>query len=305
MKKLSIFILFYVCISLCTAQEARPMVTNITVSSVLKDGQVTINWFVSQEAANQIQELLVYKVSGSIIKPVTLSSTQPIASLPALTTQYTDVLSDYKEYYYAIVAIDTKGNLYDVLIPTVNTTDSPVIRARIATPVVKAEVIQQQEVVSPRPQANISSPQRERPLPVLQINEEIEKNDVPIITEQTLLNTNSFHNITQNSSYFTSEILPVDQNGQNATGDDYTIFYIVDTYISKGDWKTAEAELEKFLQTNRSKTTTARANFYLAQAKYFNQDYRTSLFFFQQAKKVYPLQSNKWIEEVLNRYTVQ
>ncbi len=305
MKKISIYIVFLIISSICFSQEARPMVSNITVSTVSKDGQVTIGWFVSQEATHTIQELHVFRSSDGIIKPVTLNSgNEPIATLPSLSTQYTDTLLDYKNYYYAVVAVDINGNLFDVLIPTVNTTDSPVKRPNVVSTSLKQEEVIQPQIISPRPQQNIETPQRERPLPILQITQ-VDEQEAPLLTKETLLATNSHLGFNQQNEYFTTEILSIDMQGDKATGDDYTIFNIVDTYISKNDWLMAEEELERFLQTNRSKSSTARANFYLAQAMYFKQEYRSALFLFQQAKKVYPLQSNRWIEEVLNRYTVQ
>ncbi|WP_407429429.1 hypothetical protein, partial [Treponema sp.] len=63
-------------------------------------------------------------------KPITLKSTvsagHPVAEVPGNFTSYTDSLKKYGEYYYALIARDKNGNLYNMLFPTVNTTEKSV-----------------------------------------------------------------------------------------------------------------------------------------------------------------------------------
>ncbi len=296
MKKIAV--LLFVCMffaGISSAQSTRPIVTNIESSMPNESGTVSITWTISNEVSSTISELLVYRNVGSIITPLILSELEPYATLSRNETNYTDVINDYKSYYYAIIARTNNGLLYDIVIPSVNATDISTTREKVQVTVLPQDVQQALEYqnASTEISASVEAPLRKRPLPYLDIIPNI---DSAFQADESITSNNL--------DLFSPYILEEDRNGDNATGDDYTLFLIVQSVVEQENWVQSEQELLKFLQINRSSETTARANFYLGQVYYFMQDYRTSLTHLQRSEKLYPVYSKRWIEEALNRFTI-
>ncbi len=304
MKKLIILILFCTFTAICSAQSLRPMVKDISATINSDTSEVVLSWELPANVAANVQELLIYRNTGSIIKTSTLSILEPKANLSAETTTFTDTVRDYNMYYYAVVAKTIDGKMYDVIIPTINATNEAIVKEKLQVFVLddKPEIENIYANAVPKIDTNVSVPLRERPLPVLGILPAEE--DVPSLSEETLTITSSLPQSHREALFSKPYILSEDMNGENATGDDYTLFVLVNTFVIAEDWENAKTELTKFLQINRSTEATARANFYLAQTYYFQKEYRLSLTHFQRAEKLYPVYSKRWIEEVLNQYTI-
>ncbi len=300
MKKIAILLLTGTFLSVfCGAQSIRPLISNINTSFSPADSQVTLMWTVPDGVLSQISNLLVYKNSGSIISTPTLSVLSPIATLSPTSSAYTDSLSDSKSYYYAVVARLTDGTMYDVVIPTVNATVKSVAKEKKQNNTY-VEPQNTDNIVTTRIMSNTEAPLRERPLPYLDIRPDTTQNQV------LLPGTTQGDNVlTKQETFFAPYIFDEDKDGEKATGDDYSLYLIVNSVISQENWKSSQEELLKFLQINRSTSSTARANFYLAQTYYYQGDYRTALTHFQKAERLYPVNSKVWIEEVLNRFTIR
>ncbi len=306
MKKTTFLIAILSFAALCSAQNIRPMVKDVSASISTEKGQVLLTWAISEESVAQISELFVYRNVGSIVKTSTLSLLSPRATLNARDSSYIDEVSDYNAYYYAIVARTIDGYIYDVVIPTVNATNVPVAKTR-AKEVITANTTTSNDRfknATPTIDASVTAPLRERPLPYIDILSTDKAEAVATITNETLEITQLEANESIHSAYLQPSILEKDTNGERATGDDYTLYLIVSSDIMDSNWKQAQEKLLQFLQINRSTDATARANFYLAQTYYFQRDYRNALTYFQKSEKLYPIYSKQWIEESLNRFTI-
>jgi hypothetical protein len=97
----------------------------------------------------------------------------------------------------------------------------------------------------------------------------------------------------------TPVILPSDL--EPGAGEEFQLRSIVQGYFALGDWKAAGEELHNFLALRRSPQQTARANFYLGQARYFTGDYRESLFALLAAQDLFPVETAPWIQAVLGQ----
>ncbi len=306
MKKIAILIISCVFAALCSAQSMRPMITDLQSTLSSENTYVLLTWSIPKETASQITELLVYRNSGSIIRTSSLSILEPRAVLSPTQTSYKDDIQDYSAYYYAVVARTSEGGVYDVIIPTVNASDTAIVKEKLQVFVLddKPEVENIYANAVPKIDSSVVAPLRERPLPNIDILATKKQDSTPTISEETLKAVNTVPTTPQSASFFKPLILEQDTNTENATGDDYTLSLIVNSSVALEDWVLAEQELLKFLQVNRTSTSSARANFYLAQSYYFQQEYRKALTHFQKSEKAYPVQSKKWIEEVLNRFTI-
>ncbi len=303
MKKTAIFIIMCIFATICGAQSVRPMVENINVTTPGQTDIVTITWTFKENSLSQIKELLVYKKTETIIKSSDISMLAPIASLLPTQAYFSDTITDFSSYYYAVVARKNDGQLYDVIIPTVNATNIAIFKEKSQNVIAPTEENAYANASS-QIDSTIKAPLRERPLPSLLIIQDSTSSEHPLVSEAALGTADSLAYSIENEMFLTPYILDEDKNGSTATGDDYTLFLIVRSLIAQENWATSQEELLRFLQVNRTAATTIRANFYLAQCYYFQHNYRQALSHFQKTEKLYPVQSKKWIEESLNKFTI-
>jgi hypothetical protein len=95
-----------------------------------------------------------------------------------------------------------------------------------------------------------------------------------------------------------SHIFPQDM--EITGGEDYLLSSIIQGSFSAKEWNTAQDEIIRFLSVSRSRTSEARARYYLGQCYYFNYAPREALFEFLQARPVYPNETAEWIQACLN-----
>jgi TolA-binding protein len=81
-----------------------------------------------------------------------------------------------------------------------------------------------------------------------------------------------------------------------AGGEEYPLRSIVQGSFTKGDWKNAIEELLHYLSLPRSRSSEARARFYLGQAYYFSGAFREALFEFLFVQPYYPEESKEWVQ---------
>ncbi|MFI3257360.1 MAG: tetratricopeptide repeat protein [Spirochaetales bacterium] len=285
MRKISIFFVFLVSITLCAAQSTRPIATNIDASISTDEQYIKLSWDFNKSSLYNVQEILIFRNENTRVNATTVTTTEPIAILLPTETQFIDFPSgnENREYYYAVIARQNNGNIYDVVIPSSNATTKPV-----SLP----ESRLNNSDISATGSSSTAYP-RQLPLPYIKIYA-----DEPV-------NNSVTNNVTtQQKSKLTFDILPEETLGQIATGDDYTLYSIVESFILNDNRQEAQKELEQFLQINRNEKSVARANFYLGQTYYLTGQYRQALTCFQNAEKLYPQASKKWIEATLNAFSI-
>jgi len=86
-------------------------------------------------------------------------------------------------------------------------------------------------------------------------------------------------------------------------GEQYILKSILDRYLTAGQYRRAEAELENFLSVHRSREIETRAHFYLAQSYYFQRRYRTALIEFLMAHEAYYTDVTPWIDACFEHLT--
>jgi hypothetical protein len=81
-----------------------------------------------------------------------------------------------------------------------------------------------------------------------------------------------------------------------AGGEEYSLRSIVQGSFTRGDWKNTIEELLHYLSLPRSRTSEARARFYLGQAYYFSGAFREALFEFLFVQSYYPQEAGEWVQ---------
>jgi len=82
-------------------------------------------------------------------------------------------------------------------------------------------------------------------------------------------------------------------------GEIYQLRSIVQDYFNSRNWERAQEEFRRFLELPRLKRNRAKAQFYLGQVYYFQNKQREALYLFMEAKEVYPVETNYWIQTLL------
>ncbi len=87
----------------------------------------------------------------------------------------------------------------------------------------------------------------------------------------------------------------------SGAGEEYALRKILETSFIPGDWEATIADLGRFLSIRRSPEVSARARFYLGQAKFFTGSYSGALLEFLLVQDRYYVQAREWIHYVIER----
>lgn len=264
----------------------KPIVKNIqTISG--KNQNIILLWTNPQDTEEEISHFLIFRSNQLISDYKQIESLQPIAKLPATSTGYTDTVPDFSEYFYAVIAYTTKP--YDLIIPSVNsTTKSVSLQNNFNKKIQKAK---KAEKTYP------DGTSRDTPLPYLNILEEKQTN---LISSETLKEIKPLQKSVKKQSqdlqpYFFEEDL-VSPDG----GDDFLLFQILKTTFAPKKYEQAITELNIFLGTNISSSTSNRALFYLGQSQYMLGQFEDAVRSFVKLQSIYPDLTQKWIDASLD-----
>lgn len=265
----------------------KPIVRDIqTIAG--KNRNINILWTLPKNSEKQITALKVYRSKKIITEYSQIESMEPIAEIPPDSTGYTDVLSDYSYYYYAVIACIPEP--YDLVLSSVNTTSTSIqIQTKKADSTVKK--IEKNEKIIPE------GTSRETPLPYIDF---LEKKESGKISKKTTKNAKKLYDENkkskpQLSQYFFEEDL-ISPNG----GDDFLLFQILKETMAPRKYKDAIPQLKQLIGTNISESTQNRAIFYLGEAYYLLGDYEEAVRSFIKLQYVYPTLTKKWIDASLD-----
>lgn len=264
-------------------------------ASPVSTNKIKVTWKIPKDF--NAEALLVYKSTMPFTTQVIEQST-PVAQLSAKVSSYVDTVVNYKEYYYAVIARQSDGSIYNIILPSVNTTVKGAKVVKIETAPVQSEEQIKDSTAKTYPKGNL----RELPLPYLDLVSNIERKPNPLSNKVIEAGKELSAGYTSRPKeklpphYFDEDIVSPDG------GDDYYLFEILKNYFVKKNYRESVKALQKFLSVNRNEETTNRAVFYLAEAQYFCGNYRSALTMFLYVEDAYPVLSKKWINSTLDFY---
>lgn len=272
------------------AQNSGKNCTDISASilNIESKGNASIQIKWNTPTSTNIKSLLLYKDSSQILRK-SLNTLVPLATLPGNTSEYIDNGKHNENLFYAIISVLNDGTVYDVIIPSVNATITPI---KILPPKIDKYDPPKKNPPEKANQRNLM------PLPYL--NFKTDKEDILPLSEEAIQIASQyrkFNNKKKNQSLY---VFPEDTN-KKASGENYLLAKIVNGPFIANDWDTAEAELKEFLKVNRSLEITRRANFYLGQVLYYQGYYRESLEAFIFAEDIFPAKTRQWVQAVLEK----
>lgn len=264
-------------------------ITNISATVKNEDTQNSaVEVQFSLPKNSEINELYIYRDTAQITR-FTINSLKPIDIIKTNKTSYLDELEKIQgaSYFYCILATNKKNEIFDVIIPLVNSTVTGIIpypQTQDLTPVQKPVII--------------TSYMDERsiiPLAGLSTHSNMEKD--PSISKESLAYAKSLGKNTKKTQIRKPFIF--EDEKKESTGEQYLLSEIILGPFTKQQWMNSENELLSFLSINRSSDITKKGNFYLGQVYYYQTRYKEALLAFMNADDLAPAEISKWIDATL------
>lgn len=270
----------------------RPVCTSI---SAQKTGvnKIQVVWNISSEF--NAASIAIFRSTSQIQQKSTISAEKPVAELPAHSTRYTDTLKHFGDYYYAVIARDKNGDLYNILLPTVNATVKPV---SLIPPDDYFEVAAEPD------EQYTPGFLRELPLPYLDLISDLDIKATPMTAKANLAATELAGKYAVKKPKLLNPFIFEEDMIVSPQGDDFFLFESLKNYFIQNDYKGSVKDLCKFLAITREPQVTARAVFYLAESQYYCHNYRKALELFLFVEDEFPELSKKWIDSTLDFYRI-
>lgn len=289
MKKIILLICTLLTTTLLWAE--KPIVQNIQ-ASVGKGTKIHLSWTLPQNPDKQITSLMIYRSNKPITSYKQIIQMTPIAVLNGDVSTYIDSVSDYKDYFYAVVSYT--DSVYDIILVSVN---SIVNGVHLTVPKKTAEKNTKEKEEKLYEEGTL----RETPLPYLDI--------LSSDTEKSTLSDNAIKTakeLAKSSTEDSSDLLPyffeedlISPDG----GDEYILFEILKNTFVQEKYTEANSQLRILVNRNINKDVMNRSYFYIGEAEYFLGNYEEAIKAFIQVYD-YPLQTKKWINASLLKLSV-
>lgn len=286
MKKL-VCILFCVLLTFSLFAE-RPIVQNIQAQPG-KSTKINISWTLPKNPDKPISSFLVYRSTQQINSYNMIKELSPIAKISSEATGYTDSVPDFKDYFYAVIAVTEKP--YDLVLLSFNSTVTGT-HVAIRTEASEPDRIELEKLY---PDGTL----RETPLPYIDIIDTLNKSET--ISDETVDYTNSLITKTKKKTPLLKQYIFEEDLISPDSGDDYFLFEILKTTFVKKKYNEAITQLNKLLGTNISESTRNRAYFYLGESEYLLGHYENAVRIFVQIENAYPILVKKWLDSALDR----
>ena len=291
-KILSIVLIFTAAVIGLSAQN-KPIVQDIQ-AAYARGTKINIYWTLPQNPEPAIKKLLVYRDTRPISSYSQLSTAYFVAELPAETCGYTDSVSDYNDYYYAVIAFT--DHPYDLILVSMNSTVEGVHLIAPEPKDIEPKKKQEEKLYT-------DGTLRETPLPFINYvegqgePERISEDTVKVATQFSAYSTGSGK--TRVSPYFFEEDLVSPDSG-----DDFLLFEVLKNTFVQEKYEEAISLLNKLNGTNISESVRNRVYFYIAEAYFFTGDFEEAAKYFVKVAHVYPLQTKIWINYTLDRIAI-
>ena len=272
----------------------QPIVKDIRAVSG-KGSKINVLWTLPTNPDSEITSFQIYRDTKQITSYNQIKKLTPVAEVKAEFTGYTDTVSDFKDYFYAVIAVTDKP--YDLVLLSFNSTVTGAhLNAKTTT---KENVKVEEEKLYP------DGTLREKPLPFVDIAGSLPNSDnnqkKTEISEQATEATNSLITKTSKKSALLKPFIFEDDLVSPDGGDDYLLFEILKTTFIQRKYGEAIEQLNKLVGTNISESTRNRAYFYMGESQYLLGNYDEAVKTFVKVGNDFPIQSKKWLDSSLER----
>ncbi|MCQ2593042.1 MAG: hypothetical protein MJ188_09695 [Treponema sp.] len=281
------------------AQTNKPMVTDIQAQWSGNSTKINVYWTLPVNPKPEIKKLYLYRATRPITSFSQIKNVEPLVELSPEATGYVDKVSDFKDYYYAVLAYTNKLN--DFILTSMNATVSGV---HINPVEENSRERTNGSNGGKREKLYLDGNIRETPLPYIDYVEGL--NQEQQISNETVKSTSQFKsNEAENTVAETKLYIFEEDLFSPDGGDDFLLFEILKTTLIQEKYEEAIKQLDRLVNRNISKEVQQRAIFYKAEAHYFIGSYGEAVKNFIQVSQYYPLETKKWINLSLDRMKIE
>ena len=287
-----------------SAFQAKPIVNSISAKKTAVN-KIQLTWSIPENFS--AASIAVFRSNGQIVENSAILSMKPVAEIPAKSTSYTDTLKFFGEYYYALIARDKSGNLFDIVIPSANATISAV---KLENPkkdeIEKTQIGQADKIGQNKQSEEKYQPSflRNLPLPYLNLISDIGRKPTEFGEKAKTAGKELSGKFFAQKPKLRETYIFEEDLVCATSGDDYYLFQSLKNYFIKKDYRASAADLKNFLSVNREPYTAARASFYLAESQYYCRNYKSAMQIFLFLEDVFPSLSKLWADSSLDQYTI-
>lgn len=271
---------------------ARPVCMNIQAKKIAVN-KIQLTWSLPSDF--NAASIAVFRSTSQIQQKSTISAEKPVAEIPAHSTEFTDTLKHFGDYYYALIARDKNGDLFNVLLPTVNATVKSI---SLLPPDDYFDIEAESE------DQYVPGFLRELPLPYLDLISDLDIKPTPMADRVKKAGAKLAGKYAVKKPLLLSPYIFEEDMTLSPSGDDFFLFESLKTYFIKKDYKGSVKGLREFLRLTREPQVTTRAVFYLAESQYYCKNYRKALELFLFVEDELPELSKKWIDSTLDFYQI-
>ncbi len=294
MKRVFVILVLLFITSFNIYSQNKPIVTDIQAAAS-KGTRINIYWTLPQNPEPAITKLLIYRDTRPISSYNQLAGAYFLAELPAESCGYTDTVSDYNDYFYAVIAFTDRP--FDLILVSMNSTVEGV---HLIAPDPKD--------IEPKKKAEeklyTDGAMRETPLPFISYVEGQGQEDT-LISEEVAKSATQFSALSSKSSrtpvqpyFFEEDLISPD------SGDDFLLFEVLKNTFVQEKYEESIVLLNKLNGTNISESVRNRVLFYIAEAYFFTGDFEEAAKGFVKVAHVYPLQTKIWMNYTLDRIAI-
>lgn len=299
MKKI-FCVLFCILMSLSAFGE-RPVIRDLQASRS-KGTKISIYWTLPENPDFPITSIRLYRNTKQITSSKQLSSSTLIAELSPDSTGYVDSVKDFKDYYYAAIAViqksENKTKAYDAILISMNAT----VNGVHLEPAKKSDV--PVDASEPEEKLYEDGSMRETPLPYLDLVDGLDAESQ--ISDKTVAQAMTLSEVNLETEkdrllpyYFEEDLVSPDDN------DAYLLFNVLkNTFVQQKYFSAIPQLSELTKKSGISDAVLNRAYFYLGESYYFTGKYSEAVIAFIQVEKVYPELTKKWVNKSLDKIAV-
>lgn len=270
----------------------KPIVRDIQAEAG-KGNKINIFWTLPENPEKEISSFFIYRDTRQIASYAQIKNISPIAQIDSNFSGYTDLVKDYNDYFYCVLAVTKDSSVpYDLILLSFNSTVKGVH--------ISMNTQQKEPQKKEQEKLYYEGTLRETPLPFIDIVENSLQPEPTVSEEaafaaQTLTNKNKKREPVLKPYIFEEDLISPDG------GDDYLLFEILKQYFVHKNYDEAIVQLNKLAGTNIKDSTRSRVYFYIGECEYLTGEYEKAVKSFVKVQDVYPTLARKWINSSLDR----
>ena len=270
----------------------KPIVRDIQAEAG-KGNKINIFWTLPENPEKEISSFLIYRDTRQIASYAQIKNISPIAQIDSNFSGYTDLVKDYNDYFYCVLAVTKDSSVpYDLILLSFNSTVKGVH--------ISMNTQQKEPQKKEQEKLYYEGTLRETPLPFIDIVENSLQPEPTVSEEaafaaQTLTNKTKKREPVLKPYIFEEDLISPDG------GDDYLLFEILKQYFVHKNYDEAIVQLNKLAGTNIKDSTRSRVYFYIGECEYLTGEYEKAVKSFVKVQDAYPTLARKWINSSLDR----